>query len=284
MPIRAVPQLAPQSPRRVLRIGAVSFLNTKPLIWQLDQAHDIGLLLNVPSALLAGLRDGQLDLALLPVIDYQRMNGLCLVPSAGIGCDGPTLTVRIFSRVPIGHIDTLACDTDSHTSVALARVILAERYGIKPQFVEWTAGEESPSASCLLIGDKVVCEEPAGFQYQLDLGQAWKELTGLPFVFAAWMARAEVDLSDLPQRLERAKLDGLAHVDQIIHRWALPRGWPEAIARQYLCRYLKYDIGPRQLQAISLFHRLASKHSLLPHAVTPLRAWKNPKDRPQAGL
>src|SRR5947209_1311751 len=83
----------------------------------------------------------------------------------------------------------------------------------------------------LLIGDKVVCEEPKELPYQLDLGEAWKRMTGLPFVFAAWMAREEVELGDLPQRLEQAKRAGLVHVDQIIRQHAMPRGWPPEIAR-----------------------------------------------------
>ncbi|MGE5607621.1 MAG: MqnA/MqnD/SBP family protein, partial [Bacillota bacterium] len=157
------PQLAPQSARHVLRVGCVSFLNSKPLIWELDQSRDVSLVLDVPSRLLAGLRQQQVDVALLPVIDFQRMDGLRIVPSSGIGCNGPTLTVRIFSRVPFQQIDALACDSDSHTSVALARIILAERYGLKPRFVDWVAGEPSPCAARLLIGDKVVCEEPTGF-------------------------------------------------------------------------------------------------------------------------
>ncbi|MGE5610280.1 MAG: hypothetical protein ACM359_13585, partial [Bacillota bacterium] len=75
-----------------------------------------------------------------------------------------------------------------------------------------------------------------------------------------------------------AKRHGLAHIDQIIHRWALPRGWPEEIARQYLCTYLHYDIGPRQLEAIALFHHLAAKHNLIGPPIKPLRIWEDPKD------
>src|SRR5205807_1991234 len=95
-----------------LRVGSVSFLNAKPLIYGLEHAADVSLRLEVPSRLLSGLRDGRFDIALLPVIDYQREPGLCLVPSGAIGCDGPTLTVRIFSNKPIKDIRTLACDTD----------------------------------------------------------------------------------------------------------------------------------------------------------------------------
>lgn len=254
-----------------IRIGSVSFLNAKPLIFGLEEAEGIELHLDVPSRLLDGLQTGRFDVALLPVIDYQRMPGLRLLTSGGIGSDGRTMTVRIFSPVPIERIMTLACDTDSHTSVALARILLAERFGIRPEFVPLDGAQVDPRAARLLIGDKVVCEEPPGLNYQLDLGEAWKQQTGLPFVFAAWMAREGIALGDLPARLEQAKRDGRAHVDGIIERFAIPRGWPAEIAREYLTERLQYDIGPAQLDAIRLFHRLAYKYALIPEAPRDLR-------------
>src|SRR3954466_9912995 len=148
------------SSRGALRVGSVSFLNAKPLIDGLDAAPDVALSLAVPSALLGGLRRGELDVALLPVIDYQRMEGLRVVPRGGIGCDGETLTVRIFSKVPVEEIRTLACDTDSHTSVALARIILAERYQLHPKFIDLSRDTASTCEARLLIGDKVVCDMP----------------------------------------------------------------------------------------------------------------------------
>jgi chorismate dehydratase len=108
----------------------------------------------------------------------------------------------------------------------------------------------------------VVCEEPPGFEHQIDLGSAWRELTGLPFVFAVWTARSGVDLGDLPQRLVEAKRAGLECVAEIVRRHAVRRGWPAGLALQYLTVYLKYDVGDRQLQAMRLFHQLAAKHGL----------------------
>jgi chorismate dehydratase len=261
-----------------IRVGSVSFLNAKPLIYGLEEAGDIDLRLAVPSRLLEGLRGGGLDVALLPVIDYQRMAGLCIVPSGGIGCDGETLTVRIFSKCPVRQIRTLACDTDSHTSVALARVIFAERYGMRPTFVDWTREEAQPCDAKLLIGDKVVCEEPPGFEHQIDLGSAWKELTGLPFVFAVWTARKGVDLRDLPRRLTEAKRAGLANVEGIVERHAVGRGWPAGLALQYLTVYLKFDVGERQLEAIRLFHQLAATHGAIEGEVRPLEIYPHVSD------
>jgi chorismate dehydratase len=263
---------------RVLRIGSVSFLNARPLIQGLDRSPRIDLRLDVPSKLLGGLEAGRFDVALLPVIDYQRLPGLRLLTAGGIGCDGPTLTVRLFSRRPIDQTRLLACDTDSHTSVALARVILAERFGLEPKFADLPVGHTAPrDATQLLIGDKVICEAPLDLPYQLDLGQAWKDLTGLPFVFAVWTAGpalGSVVLTELSAQLEQAKRIGLASVEELLALFAEPRGWPRDIARRYLCEYLKFDIGPRQLEAISLFHKLAARHGLIASPPRELDFWE----------
>jgi chorismate dehydratase len=262
--------MAAPSTSRPLHIGSVSFLNAKPLIYGLENATDLRLSLDVPSRLLQDLIDERFDVALLPVIDYQRLPGLRLLTSGGIGCDGATLTVRIFSPVPVERITTLACDTDSHTSVALARIVLSKLYDVRPRFVDLAAGAVTGNAALLLIGDKVVCEEPQGLPHQIDLGEAWKQLTGLPFVFAAWIAREGVDLHDLPGRLELAKRDGLAHLGEIIARYAIPRGWPADVAHRYLAEYLNFDVGPEQLRAIRLFHEYAAEEGLIEHAPWPL--------------
>jgi chorismate dehydratase len=259
-----------QSSRPTIRLASVSYLNARPLIYGLDREPDLSLSLDVPARLIESLRSGACDVALLPVIDYQRLPGLKLVPAGGIGCDGHTLTVRLFSRTPIDQIDTLACDPDSHTSVALARIILAERYNRTPEFIDLHKATGRAGEARLLIGDKVICEEPPGFEHQLDLGFAWKEMTGLPFVFAAWMARDGVDLRDVPQRLERAKREGLAHVEELIAKNAVPRGWPAGVALQYLTVYLKFDIGPAQIRAMQVFYDLAARHGIIKDPPTAL--------------
>jgi chorismate dehydratase len=250
-----------------IKIGGVSYLNAKPLLYGLEKHAHLSIELDVPSRLLDGLRTARLDVALLPVIDYQRLDNLRILPVGGICSDGPTLTVRIFSPTPIEKIESLACDPDSHTSVILAQVILAERYGIRPRIAP-------DGAAKLLIGDKVIqhLKKPADspdksgqvFPHQLDLGQAWKDLTGLPFVFAVWTARAGIELGGLPNILNTARIQGTSHVEEIVQREALPRGWPPDLARQYLTKNLQFEIGPRQLQAISRFYELAAARGLIP--------------------
>ncbi len=260
----------------MLRVGAVSFLNSKPLIAGLDQTVGLSLTLDVPSKLIDGLLDGRFDVALLPVIDYQRMENLVVVPSAGIGCDGPTLTVRLFSRTPIEQTRVLACDPDSHTSVALATIILREKYRLSPELIELRQTTDSAGETRLLIGDKVVTDAPAGFAHQLDLGEAWKELTGRPFVFAVWVARKGIDLRNLPEVLTQSRLNGLANVEALIEEHAGKLGWSPTLAREYLTHFLKFEVGTEQLDAIRLFHRKAGELGLVQTPVRALEIYRRP--------
>ena len=251
----------------IFSIASVSFLNARPLIHGLERDPRVKLLLDVPSRLLELLRTNQADVALLPVIDYQRLDGLTIIPAGGIGSDGTTLTVRIFSRVPIAQVKSLACDPDSHTSVALARIILARRHNLRPEFTDLARASDNPTQARLLIGDKVVCEGPRGFPHQLDLGAEWKSLTELPFVFATWMARSDVpDLTQLHELLTAAKRRGMAELDAIIRDHGVPRGWPAPLAKAYLTRHLTFDVGEREIESIRLFHRLAAEEGIIPAA------------------
>jgi len=246
-----------------LCLGNVSFLNARPLVWGLENHTDLVIVHDVPSRLLEGVAAGHYDVALLPAIDYQRRDDLCVVPAGGIGCDGATLTVRIFSRKPLEEISSLAFDGDSHTSVALACILLAERCGRRPQLVEISSPRAEACDARLLIGDKVVSRRHDGYRCEFDLGVLWKEHTGLPFLFAVWMTRRGRDLRDLPLRLSRAREEGLKNVDAIVARDAGGRGWPADLARTYLSTLMKYEVGPAQLQAMALFHALAARHGLL---------------------
>lgn len=253
-----------------IRIASVGFINARPLIEGLDQDPKVRLAMAVPSRLLGILKAGEADVALLPCIDYHAIPGLRVIPSGGIGCFGHTLTVRLFSQVPPTQIRTVACDSDSHTSVALSKILFARLYKTSPTFIELRQATAAQDEARLLIGDKVICEEPIGFDYQIDLGEAWKELTGLPFVFAIWCAMPDVELGDLPVELERARKRGLANAEKIVEKYAVPRGWPAGIALQYLTMYLKYEIGPQQLDAIRLFHDYADQLGLLTGPRRPL--------------
>ncbi|MFI4861850.1 MAG: menaquinone biosynthetic enzyme MqnA/MqnD family protein [Phycisphaerales bacterium JB063] len=261
---------------RTRRVGSVSYLNATPLISGLDREPGVDVRVDVPSALLDDLLQGEVDVALCPVIDYFRADqSLKLVPAGGIGCDGPTLTVRLYSKVPIEQITTLHADTDSHTSVALVQVLLRELFDVAPRMIDYCARESVAEGriahapeSVLLIGDKVVTGSPLAVVYphQLDLGEAWHRLTGLPFVFAIWMARASTELGTLPAVLADRLDKNLPQVVLLAEQSAKRHGWPTDLAEHYLRDVLRYRIGPRELEAITRFGELAHKHGLIDSA------------------
>ena len=242
-------------------LGCVSFLNARPLIDGLDNHPDLRVSYDVPSALLEDLLTGQVDLALCPVVDYQLADEpLQVVPVGGIGCDGPTLTVRLYSRVPIEQIRRIRSDADSHTSNVLMRVVLADLYGIRPEAAAASTPADDPSLDALLlIGDKVVTAAPSQERYphELDLGEAWKSLTGLPFVFAVWMCRQNAELGTAPAILDEQRRINRGRIDEIVDAAAPRSRWPRDLARQYLGRFLRYNIGPRQLEAMQRFWQRA---------------------------
>jgi len=263
----------PAAATTVRRVGCVSFLNARPLIEGLEDQPDPVVKFDVPSRLLADLESGSVDISLCPVIDLQRSHvPLEVVPVGGIGCDGPTLTVRIYSRVPLRDIKDVYIDTDSHTSIALMRVLLAELYHIKPRLIDYQARERvaenrivtSPD-TMLLIGDKVVTGAPSDGEYphQMDLGEAWKELTGLPFVFAVWMTRQGSSLGDLPALLDATRRTNSTRIEAIVAKHAKRLGWPDDLAQQYLGHWLKYAIGTRELAAMRLFFSKAKEHGVI---------------------
>jgi chorismate dehydratase len=261
---------------RVPAIGAVRYLNSAPLIDGLEGDDDVNLQRDVPSGLLGTLLAGEVDLALCPVIDFQTSpEPLALVPVGAIGSDGETLTVRAFSRLPFDRVERVAVDGDSHTSVALLQVVFDALYGRRLQLEPLTPPQQGAAANgsecLLLIGDKVVTAAPSDRDYphQLDLGEAWKRATGMPFVFATWMARRGADIGDLPERLRARRDANLDRIDDIVARRAPEIGWPAPLAHIYLTRHLRFRITERELAAVEEFWRRCHALGLI-DAVRPI--------------
>lgn len=272
--------LAPVSP---IRVGVVSFVNTLPLIDGLELLSDIKLQHSVPSLLLNQLLSDEAELALCSSIDYQRSpEELMVVPVGLLGCEGATMTVRLYSTSPINRIKRVYCDTDSHTSIALMRILLKELEDIEPELIDYDAREhvannkpiDWPDAM-LLIGDKVVTDSPPAIRYphQLDLGAAWFELTALPFVFAVWMAKASADparLATAAAVLDHQRRHNIERLDFIVHRRARPRNWPGDLAAEYLKQRLAYEFTDRRRAGLELFFEKAKSHGLI-ERLRPLR-------------
>ena len=243
----------------MFNIATVSYLNALPLIAGLEREPDIALSRLVPSELLATIEAGTADLALCPVVDFQTsVEDLRIVQSGAIGCDGPALTVRLFSRLPFSDLESVVTDRDSHTSVALLRIVLHELHDCQPVFISSPrAARPTDVDALLLIGDKVITSspDPSTYRYRLDLGAAWKTITGKPFVFANWMARSGRDLGDVPARLDTLRRVNRERIAELAAHHAHACGWPEDLALEYLTRNLSYELGDRELAGIEEFWR-----------------------------
>lgn len=264
-----------------VRIACVEYLNTVPLIEGLEKLPDVALHRAAPSRIVDLLLGGRAEIGLVSLIDAARAAGagtaLTLLPVGMIGCDGPTMTVRIFSRTPLEQVRRLRADTDSHTSVALAQLLLKKLHGVEVEIVDYDAREDvapgesgQPAEATLLIGDKVVTLAPSlgEFPHQLDLGEAWKRLTGLPFVYAIWMCRAadEADPAILAAAaaLDRARRHNATRMAWIVARRASELRWPRDLAERYLGELLRFDVGPREREAAQLFIDMCAQAGLAP--------------------
>ena len=249
-----------------IRIGAVSYLNTKPLIHDLDRlAPLIDLRLDLPSRLADQLAAGELDVGLIPVIEYFRAGCYSVVPDVSIASRGPVLSVTLFSRVPWGEIRRVALDEGSRTSAALCQVLLAKRHNVRPERVPLpidAPAEDVDADAVLLIGDRAMRACLPGFAHAYDLGQEWHDWTGLPFVYAFWAVRPGVQLNGVDEALKQAKRRGIERVGAIAHSEAPKLGLDAGFCRRYLANIIHFDLGPREQAGLHHFYMLACELGL----------------------
>lgn len=256
------------------RLGVVSYLNAKPLVAGLEASPAVHLLFDVPSRLAGRLDAGEVDVALVPVIDLVgRDRDWKVISDACIGCDGETFTVRVFSRVPPAAIRRLHVDGDSHTSVALARIVWREMYGTALEVLPFAAATSVEQCEAvLLIGDKVVNHTLLDYPIETDLGSAWKSLTSLPFVFAAWAAPRGMETVEIAALLSQARDKGVESAELIAADYGPGLNWPVTLAKRYLTKRLKFTLGPKQREAMRRFFDLAHKHAIIERAKDVLAA------------
>jgi len=255
-----------------IRAGVVSFLNARPLIAGLESLGGFSIELSPPSRLIDLLAANEVDVALCSSVDLLTAPfDVAWLASTPLACCGPTRTVRLFSHQPIETLRTIHCDTDSHTSVALLRVLLIEYWGVDVELV--SLDDPRPVEAQLLIGDKVVAPDltPQVWPVQVDLGEAWLSHTGLPFVFAVWMGRA-----DRAGRIERAgrvidrQLRLNRHrLDAIIARAAPALGWSCSDASDYLTKHIQYDFGDAEMDGLMSFLEKCRVHGCAPDRSVP---------------
>lgn len=272
----------PRSSAAGLRIGAVQYLNTRPLVHGLAAAG-LAVSYDLPSRLADRLAGGTLDVALIPSVEVFR-GGYQVISDACIGCRGPVMSVKLFFRTAPGDVRTLAVDEGSRTSAALARVLLAKRHGVRPLMETLPIGSglaDTRADAVLVIGDRALdsrgsADRHAGsFQLMWDLGDEWCRWTGLPFVFAVWAARDGVEVASLEPLLTRARDSGLANLAAIAAAEAGSHGLTVPQCLGYLRDNLHYHLGGSEAQSLSLFQHHAADLQLAP-AENRLRLPWNP--------
>jgi chorismate dehydratase len=249
---------------RVLRLGAVSYLNVEPIIHGLDRDPRFALLREVPSRVAERLHAGEIDLGTIPSIEY-AFGDYAIVPGIAIGSRGPVGSVNLYHQTAVDEIRRVALDTSSRTSVALLKVLLRERLGRDPEYVPMgpslSAMLDSADAA-LLIGDPALYAETA--VPRLDLGAEWQRTTGLPFVYAFWAGRPGVIAADGVRALQQALVAGRAAVRQIATGYAAPLPGQETRNEDYLTGQIRFELGPEEQAGLREFYRRSFALGLVP--------------------
>ena len=242
-----------------VKVAAVSYLNTKPLLYGLTHhpvARKILLSLDYPSKIADQLIRGDVDLALVPVAILPRLRSYQIVGDYCIGADGPVASVGLFSEVPLDQIRQVYLDYQSRTSVALLKLLCAGFWKINPGFLE-TDGEFPNrirgTDAGLLIGDRALAQRTRS-PYCYDLGEAWKSFTGLPFVFAAWISTRVLPL-DFVQAFNAANQLGLEHIEEVVRENPCP--WIDL--NTYFTRHISYLLTPEKRKGLEKFLELLSR-------------------------
>ena len=256
-----------------IRVGAVSYLNTRPLVFGFEQgvaADRIDLTYDVPSVLANRMAAHELDVALLPVLEVARIPNLTIVPGLGITSFGPCRSVLLISKKPLAEIESVALDPESRTSNALVQILFGKAWRVapaaRPKFIPGSRDLDTALRECdaaVRIGDKALFEPLPEGSYVFDLGEAWTKLTSLPFVFAVWAARPAVVDRDLYVAFHASRRMGARVVDLIAEDYTWQgRQWPE-ISKPYLRDNMRYRLGSSEVRAIRAFWRAAHELRLL---------------------
>jgi chorismate dehydratase len=249
-----------------VRVGAVNYLNTKPLIHEFDRlAPHAELILDVPGRLADRLAAGELDVALIPVVEYFRAGTYSVVPNIAIASRGPVLSVTLFSRRPWADVRRVALDVGSRTSAVLTEILLRKRYGVAPEILPLAMeqhAEDVDADAVLLIGDRAMRACLPGFAHAYDLGQEWFDWTGLPFVYAVWAVREGADLAGVDRALAEAKRRGLEAAGRIAQAEAPRLNLDAGFCRRYLSNILHFDLGPREQAGLHHYYMLACELGL----------------------
>jgi chorismate dehydratase len=256
-----------------LRLGAVDYLNARPLVYGLEQRRDLfDLRFDAPSRCAMLLHEGAIDVGMIPAIEYCRGPEYRIVPGMAIVSARTVASVALFTKVPVERITTIAADTSSRTSNALLRILCAERFGIAPAFTPMPPDAGAMLAAhdaALIIGDPALYLDPAAHGVQkIDLGEQWADMTGLPFVWAFWAGRPGVVSPAAVAALVAARDAGVAAGDEIAAAYCGPER--AALGQAYLRDNIQYTLGGREVDGLRAYYALAARHQLIDAPREPL--------------
>ncbi len=263
-----------------LRVSAISFLNTAPLMWDFDYGllrRDYRVDYTLPSECAELLRLGTADIGIIPAATYATIPNLVIIPDIAIAARGPVRSIFLISKVSVERIKTVATDTSSRTSVALLRVLFARHWKTEPEFVAHEPKLKLMLKRCdaaLLIGDPALMAEKADYQV-FDLAEEWQRLTGLPFVFAFWAVRkAALDSESSAEKIVRnfqlSRDHGLEpqNVATLAREWINRIPLTEQQITSYLTEAIHYRLDSECLRGLTLFFNYAAECGALPEAPT----------------
>lgn len=250
----------------MLTLGSVPYLNALPLYRPLESSGVARIIRVVPARLGVHLQNGECAAALLPIVDHFRDPQSFLVSDACIGSNGAVRSVLLFTKKAPRDIESVAADTSSHTSVALLRVLLADAFKAQPPFIDHVPELEQmlqAHDAALIIGDNALeaAQNPPHGVEILDLGDCWKQLTGLPFVFAAWIARQKTE--NLDDLLSQTRDEGEKNLTQIVGENPIPTQLSSAIIEDYLRHAVTFHLNESHRAGLEEFRKRCKQHKLI---------------------
>jgi len=255
-----------------MKVSFIEFLNAVPLGWGLlhgDAKDSVELILDVPSQCAEKLSRGEVDVGLIPVIEYQRIPGLQVVPDIAIAAKHEVRSVLFVSKIPIERVSTVAVDTASRTSVALLRILL-EKYYLNPD-VEFQPAAPDPDAllvkhdAALVIGNPALRIRQEGLLVY-DLAGEWNRFTGLPFVFAFWAVRSGFDLADKAVIFYKSREAGMNSIPEICATYGERLHIPPAEIKRYLLENLDYSLDEPNRRGLECFFSYAAELGIITEA------------------